>query len=212
MCLAGVWNGFLITWWPIKTWTWWRSWGISSSLSFIHTSLPCSMFLMLNVFSLWRVEIIEQLIQSSDLFVMQVEMDVYTALKKVFAFPDVNILINQVVGVYSCYLTCSVSALWLYSGCSCSSILYGMDQSSSFWSMQIRGCVKEEAVHLCHSSLLYTSHNFHSKVCKYAYPPNSGYNMSDTIAIILKNSHKVFFFFYGLLCHMKGGKWSDMGF
>lgn len=33
--------------------------------------------------SVYRVEVMEQLIQSSDLFVMQVEMDVYTALKKV---------------------------------------------------------------------------------------------------------------------------------
>lgn len=32
---------------------------------------------------LYRTEVMEQLIQSSDLFVMQVEMDVYTALKKV---------------------------------------------------------------------------------------------------------------------------------
>lgn len=32
---------------------------------------------------MYRAEIMEQLIQSSDLFVMQVEMDVYTALKKV---------------------------------------------------------------------------------------------------------------------------------
>lgn len=32
---------------------------------------------------LYRAEVMEQLIQSSDLFVMQVEMDVYTALKKV---------------------------------------------------------------------------------------------------------------------------------
>lgn len=30
-----------------------------------------------------RTEVMEQIIQSSDLFVMQVEMDVYTALKKV---------------------------------------------------------------------------------------------------------------------------------
>lgn len=34
-----------------------------------------------------RVDVIELLIQSSDLFVMQVEMDVYTALKKVLLQP-----------------------------------------------------------------------------------------------------------------------------
>lgn len=33
--------------------------------------------------TVYRAEVMEQLIQSSDLFVMQVEMDVYTALKKV---------------------------------------------------------------------------------------------------------------------------------
>lgn len=38
-----------------------------------HLSLAC----------IYRAEVMEQLIQSSDLFVMQVEMDVYTALKKV---------------------------------------------------------------------------------------------------------------------------------
>lgn len=38
-----------------------------------HLSLPC----------IHRADMMEQLIQSSDLFVMQVEMDVYTALKKV---------------------------------------------------------------------------------------------------------------------------------
>lgn len=38
--------------------------------------------------TLYRAEVMDQLIQSSDLFVMQVEMDVYTALKKVdFTFP-----------------------------------------------------------------------------------------------------------------------------
>lgn len=34
-------------------------------------------------FYISSTEVMEQLIQSSDLFVMQVEMDVYTALKKV---------------------------------------------------------------------------------------------------------------------------------
>lgn len=37
----------------------------------------------LTILAIYRVEVMEQLIQSSDLFVMQVEMDVYTALKKV---------------------------------------------------------------------------------------------------------------------------------
>lgn len=46
------------------------------------------LYLGLIIFSLttlivYRSEVMEQLIQSSDLFVMQVEMDVYTALKKV---------------------------------------------------------------------------------------------------------------------------------
>lgn len=44
-----------------------------------------------------RVEIMEQLIQSSDLFVMQVEMDVYTALKKVGdgIFPKKHFVYDQ---------------------------------------------------------------------------------------------------------------------
>lgn len=35
------------------------------------------------LYCIYRAEVMDQLIQSSDLFVMQVEMDVYTALKKV---------------------------------------------------------------------------------------------------------------------------------
>lgn len=38
---------------------------------------------MLSIYSVYSAEVMEQLIQSSDLFVMQVEMDVYTGLKKV---------------------------------------------------------------------------------------------------------------------------------
>lgn len=46
-----------------------------------------SLFLQIQIFlsflSPYSAEVMELLIQSSDLFVMQVEMDVYTALKKV---------------------------------------------------------------------------------------------------------------------------------
>lgn len=45
-------------------------------------SFHCLQYINLSL-SVYRVEVMEQLIQSSDLFVMQVEMDVYTALKKV---------------------------------------------------------------------------------------------------------------------------------
>lgn len=38
---------------------------------------------ILPIYSVYSAEVMEQLIQSSDLFVMQVEMDVYTGLKKV---------------------------------------------------------------------------------------------------------------------------------
>lgn len=41
------------------------------------------LILLYLILCICRVEVMEQLIQSSDLFVMQVEMDVYTALKKV---------------------------------------------------------------------------------------------------------------------------------
>lgn len=37
----------------------------------------------MSLYCIHRVELMEQLIRSSDLFVMQVEMDVYTTLKKV---------------------------------------------------------------------------------------------------------------------------------
>lgn len=74
----------------------------------------------------------EQLIQSSDLFVMQVEMDVYTALKKVegkvtsFITPrDTHCTIRLVLLALIFFSLCS--------GCFCSSIHRGTAPSSSFW-------------------------------------------------------------------------------
>lgn len=44
-----------------------------------------------------RVDVMQQLIQSSDLFVMQVEMDVYTALKKVEGKESLHVRLISVV-------------------------------------------------------------------------------------------------------------------
>ena len=46
---------------------------------------------------LCRVEMMEQLIRSSDLSVMQVEMDVYTALKKVRADTPLLHLVSSIL-------------------------------------------------------------------------------------------------------------------
>lgn len=48
-----------------------------------HCTLISNPTFLTFVCSIYRAEVMELLIQSSDLFVMQVEMDVYTALKKV---------------------------------------------------------------------------------------------------------------------------------
>lgn len=57
---------------------------MSFSESFDNEGIKlCLTTVSLTILTIYRVEVMEQLIQSSDLFVMQVEMDVYTALKKV---------------------------------------------------------------------------------------------------------------------------------
>uniref|UniRef100_A0A668TUN3 BTB domain-containing protein n=1 Tax=Oreochromis aureus TaxID=47969 RepID=A0A668TUN3_OREAU len=63
--------------------------GYYACASIYETPIVACMMWLLSLFTIhklvsicYRVEVMEQLIQSSDLFVMQVEMDVYTALKK----------------------------------------------------------------------------------------------------------------------------------
>lgn len=81
----------------------------------------------------YRAEVMEQLIQSSDLFVMQVEMDVYTALKKVHWKNDI-LYSSQIHILYSDLFLRTLFVIFsLCSGCSCSSISRGTAQSSSFW-------------------------------------------------------------------------------
>lgn len=78
----------------------------------------------------------EHLIQSTDLFVMQVEMDVYTALKKVAWKHDSQM--NPV----SSNLFLKKSLLIFFpphSGCFCSSTRHGTVPLSSFWLTPMRG-------------------------------------------------------------------------
>lgn len=74
----------------------------------------------------------EQLIQSSDLFVMQVEMDVYTGLKKVHLTMTPFYYLKKPTSYKTFSSNSCFSIFCPCSGCFCSSIRRGTAQSSSF--------------------------------------------------------------------------------
>lgn len=92
---------------------------------------------------LYSAEVMELLIQSSDLFVMQVEMDVYTALKKVHKCNSQKALLRRHVPTTSPFL-----CFCLCSGCFYSSTLCGTARSSSSWLTPMLGCANAEQVQL----------------------------------------------------------------
>lgn len=97
----------------------------------------------------------EHLIQSTDLFVMQVEMDVYTALKKVAWKHDSQM--NPV----SQNLLLKILLSPFCSGCFCSSTHHGTVPLSSFWPMPTRGSANAGQVPSGHT----VENNYLDKYC-----------------------------------------------
>lgn len=124
-------------------WSWWKNWGVCAEFTASNdvTFDSCKILISMCFLSQSSAEVMELLIQSSDLFVMQVEMDVYTALKKVCIYNFHKPLFCAIMfqqPFLSCFCLCS--------GCFSSSTPCGTAPSSSFLQTLMRGCANAEPV------------------------------------------------------------------
>lgn len=89
----------------------------------------------------YRSEVMEQLIQSSDLFVMQVEMDVYTALKKVHG--------KIIYFISPRYSRCTIGPVSISSLCPFLSLQWMFLQLNPLWDGPIKQLLADADAWLC---------------------------------------------------------------